>query len=119
MIIQLLFLSFIILQSSSQVNDVYCYGQLQWNSGQHGSLYRCEVISELFVSQIHCSHNALVILNKCGKLYTVNVPASTEVSDCYFICVSMYVLYVFLCMYIYVAHYFRFKKSYLNTQQLT
>lgn len=68
-------------QGSNQVHDVFCYGHLQWNFGQHGpTLYRCEVISELFVSQIHCSHNSLLILNKYGKVYTVNVPASTEVN---------------------------------------
>ncbi|GFT82424.1 e3 ubiquitin-protein ligase HERC2, partial [Nephila pilipes] len=64
----------------NQVSDVYGLGELLWNFNEPSSkLNKCEVIPELHVSQIHFSHTCLLILNKFGKVYTVNVPATSEV----------------------------------------
>ncbi|CAL1297267.1 unnamed protein product [Larinioides sclopetarius] len=65
---------------TGQVSDVFGLGELLWNFNEPSSkLNRCEVIPELHVSQIHFSHTCLLILNKFGKVYTVNVPATSEV----------------------------------------
>ncbi|KAG8176599.1 hypothetical protein JTE90_026848 [Oedothorax gibbosus] len=65
---------------SSQVSEVYGLGELQWNFNEVGSkLSKCDVLPELHIYQIIFSHTCLLILNKFGKVYTVNVPASSEV----------------------------------------